>query len=243
MQLSFKLEASEPFSLPLQYNHLVQGFIYEAIDPELSTFLHGEGYIVDGRPFRMFVFSRLLGNFRIDSKAQIITFGPQVTLWIASPLENFCLSMIRNIVRRRDLHLGNHVLRGLTFSSLTPNVSSGSIVVFTRSPITVYSTLLRPDGRKYTVYFQPGDPDYDRLITENLLRKYSALNHRAPPEGQVSVRALSRIKRNIVIYKGFIIKGYSGKLRLEGPPELLQMALDAGLGAKSSQGFGFVQMR
>lgn len=241
MQLSFKLESNEPFSLPLHYNHLIQGFIYEAIDLELSTFLHDEGYMVQNRSLRLFVFSRLLGNFKIHRPAQTITFGPQVTLWIASPLENFCLSMVRNIMRRGDLHLGSHILRGVTFNSLTPKINSDSIIVYTRSPVTVYSTLLRPDGRKYTVYFQPGDPDYDHLITENLKRKYFAVNHQPAPDGAISVQPQSQMKRNIVIYKDFIIKGYSGKLLLKGPPELLQIALDAGLGAKNSQGFGFIQ--
>jgi len=243
MQLQFVLESADSFSLPLQYNHLIQGFIYEAIDPELSAFLHDQGYEVDGRSFRLFVFSRLLGKYRIDQKAQTITFDPKVSLWISSPLINFCESMIRNIVRRGDLHLGNHILHGVEYGSSYKTVSTDTIYVQTKSPVTVYSTFLRPEGRKYTAYFQPREPDYDRLITNNLKRKYQAVFHTSPPEGMVSVQANSRLKMNVINYKGFIIKGYSGKLRLNGPPSLLQIALEAGLGAKNSQGFGFIQMR
>ncbi len=241
MQLSFTFESDQRFSLPLQYNHLVQGFIYEAIDPALSAFLHDEGYEVDGRPFRLFVFSRLLGPFRLDRQAGQISFGPRVTLWIASPVYQFCESMIRNIFGRMNLHLGPHILRSVESSGNTPEISADVLTVHTRSPVTVYSTLYRPEGSKYTAYFQPGEPDYDRLISDNLKRKFRAAHREDPPEGNVHVHALGRLKLNVVRYKGFIIKGYSGKLRLEGPPPLLQMALNAGLGAKNSQGFGFIQ--
>lgn len=43
-------------------------------------------------------------------------------------------------------------------------------------------------------------------------------------------------------YKGFIVKSYSGRLFLEGPRSLLQMAVAAGLGSKNSQGFGCVKI-
>jgi CRISPR-associated endoribonuclease Cas6 len=242
MQLSFEFESSNDLCLPLHYNHLIQGFLYESIDPDLSRFLHDKGYEVDNRPFRLFVYSRILGNYRIISSEEKIFFTPKIKLLIASPCDKFCLSLAKNIIRRGDLHLGNNILHSVTYTTHSSCVNNESIVVCTQSPITVYSTLFRPDQRKYTVYFQPGDPDYNRLITENLQRKYRAFYKKQPPSGDVSVRSHSRLKRSIVKYKGFIIKGYSGNLSLNGPPELLQIALDAGLGAKNSQGFGFIQM-
>lgn len=243
MQLAINLEADEPFSLPLHYNHLIQGFIYEAIDPELSRFLHDYGYRVDKRPFRLFVFSRLLGEYQLNRSNQTIFFEPGVRLWIASPLEEFCHSMVRNIVRRGDLHLGKFLLKGVGYNSISTDISTQAVTVKTLSPVTVYSTLLRPDGRKYTAYFQPGDPDYNRLITDNLKRKYQAIFQELPPEENVSVRAVSRLKMNIIRYKGFIIKGYSGLLKISGPKTLLNIALNTGLGAKNSQGFGFIQIK
>jgi CRISPR-associated endoribonuclease Cas6 len=41
-------------------------------------------------------------------------------------------------------------------------------------------------------------------------------------------------------YKGTWIEGWVGRFLLEGPSELLRLALEAGLGAKNSQGFGYV---
>ncbi len=49
-------------------------------------------------------------------------------------------------------------------------------------------------------------------------------------------------RMKIINYKDTIIKGYTGKLRLSGPKELLQLAVDGGIGSKNSQGFGCVEV-
>ena len=51
------------------------------------------------------------------------------------------------------------------------------------SPIVAYSTLLRPDGRKYTCYFQPGEAEFSRLVAQNLERKYFVVHGREPRAG------------------------------------------------------------
>ena len=46
----------------------------------------------------------------------------------------------------------------------------------------------------------------------------------------------------ITRYKDTIIKGWLGEYYLNGDPELLRVALDAGLGAKNSQGYGCCEL-
>jgi len=43
-------------------------------------------------------------------------------------------------------------------------------------------------------------------------------------------------------FKGTVVKGWHCVLGLEGPRDLLQLALDAGLGSKNSQGWGCVDL-
>ncbi|MHB1654582.1 MAG: CRISPR-associated endoribonuclease Cas6 [Desulfitobacteriaceae bacterium] len=38
------------------------------------------------------------------------------------------------------------------------------------------------------------------------------------------------------------MKGYSGMMELSGPPPLLQVAIDAGLGSKNAQGCGCLEV-
>ncbi|KGP75443.1 hypothetical protein JT05_10495 [Desulfosporosinus sp. Tol-M] len=54
----------------------------------------------------------------------------------------------------------------------------------------------------------------------------------------MNIQMLNNPRMHILEYKGGIIKGYSGMMLLSGPPPLLQIALDAGLGSKNSQGCG-----
>lgn len=116
-----------------------------------------------------------------------------------------------------------------------------SIEVRTISPVVMYSTLIKPEGGKYTCFFQPGENEFNRLITANLRKKYEAFYNREPPGGEMFVRPLDRPRLHVTKYKNTVVKGYTCKLRLSGPRELLQMALDAGLGGKGSQGYGCVE--
>ena len=107
------------------------------------------------------------------------------------------------------------------------------------SPVTIYSTLQSPTGKK-TYYYNPREKEFSILIRDNLLKKYQAYYKRSPDNDEFSIEPLRVSKKDekIVSYKGFIIKGWMGLYRLNGSPELLKLAYDAGIGGKNSQGFG-----
>jgi CRISPR-associated endoribonuclease Cas6 len=79
------------------------------------------------------------------------------------------------------------------------------------------------------------------LLTANLGKKYEAFYGSAPPAGEVRARPLDRPRLHVTSYKNTVVKGYTCRLKLSGPQELLQLALDAGLGGKGSQGYGCVE--
>jgi len=122
-----------------------------------------------------------------------------------------------------------------------------------------YSTLFRGDGSKYTVYLQLGEPEFRRIVAENLQKKWEGIrywnqadknertedthltkqsDHLENKWGKVDIHMLDNPRMHILEYKGGIIKGYSGMMELSGPSQLLQVAIDAGLGSKNSQGCG-----
>lgn len=121
-----------------------------------------------------------------------------------------------------------------------PEISGESVSVSLLSPVVIYSTFDKVEGGKYTCYFEPGEQEFAQQLDGNLRKKYTAFYGRPAPAGTVKVKTLNRPQQNIMMYKKTVIKGYSCRLQLTGPPELLQMAVDAGLGAKNSQGFGCV---
>ena len=169
-------------------------------------------------------------------------FEDKIQLVITSPVEEFCQSLANGLLMKGVLYFGQQPVEVKEVQVEQPCVSSELINLKTLSPIVAYSTLFRPDGRKYTCYFQPGDPDYNTIIEGNLRKKFQACYGCEAPKGEISIKKRGEMHQNIVIYKGTIIKGYSGRVQLTGPKELLQMAVDAGLGSKNSQGFGCIEM-
>ena len=228
--------------IPIHYNHIVQGAIYHSIDKELAAFLHDKGFTSGSRTFRMFSFSGLYGQFSMNRVKKTIAFTGRVKLTISSPVDEFCQSVVSTLLTRGSLTLNDFLLEVQQVQIKKMAVTGETVLLQTLSPIVLYSTLLRADGRKYTCYFQPRDPDYEQLLGENLRKKYQAIYNEKPPLGEITVKPVGEQKLKIINYKGFIIKGYAGRIRLEGPQPLLQMAVDGAVGGKNSQGFGCVKV-
>nr|WP_269438125.1 CRISPR-associated endoribonuclease Cas6 [Phosphitispora fastidiosa] len=236
------MHSTGQLEIPLQYNHLVQAAVYNGIDPKLAAFLHEEGYQSGSRNFKLFAFSRLLGRFRIVKEKNTIIFSDSLTLVVSSPVEHFCQSIANGMLTKGTVRFGSSNLEVGQMVVQHHSVEGDRVVLRTLSPVVVYSTLLRPDGRKYTCYFQPGDPDYNSLVENNLRKKYQAFYGKEAPQGVAKIQRLGRGEMRLLNYKGTVIKGYTGKVVLTGPGELLQMAVDAGIGSKNSQGFGCVEL-
>jgi CRISPR-associated endoribonuclease Cas6 len=140
------------------------------------------------------------------------------------------------------LLLGDNLLDVASIKIDRQEVISDEVYFQPISPVTAYSTLLKADGSKYTCYFQPGEEDFRGIVEGNLKKKYTAFTGNKPPADSIKIKPMQQPRQHIIKYRDFIIKGYSGKLLINGPRELLQMAADAGLGGKNSQGFGCVRM-
>lgn len=239
MHLYVNLKPDYELTIPLTYNYLVQSMIYHNIDSDLAAFLHEKGFESGSRRFKLFSFSRLSGKFNIDTPRGMISFQGDVRLVISSSLNRFCQSIANGLLNKEYIIIGKNRVKADRIEIQQYIASEEKLTIKTLSPVVAYSTFLRPDNRKYTCYFQPGEPDYDNLISSNLCKKYQALYGREL-EGKVKVKALGPVKLHVINYKEGVIKGYSGKFQLTGPRELLQTALDTGLGSKNSQGFGCV---
>jgi CRISPR-associated endoribonuclease Cas6 len=241
IEIHFKA-GKNPIELPIGYNYILQSAIYNSISSELAEFLHNHGFLAGDRSFKMFCFSRLGGRFRLDRRNKRICFQERMKLIISSPIDEFCQSLVNTLLTRGFMRLGEVDTEIERMFAKRVNIKSEQVVMQTLSPVVVYSTFIKPEGGKFTCYFSPGEPDYCRLISDNLKRKYQALHKEEPPEGNVFIRRLGKYEMNITQYKNFIIKGYSGKFLLKGHPQLLQIAVDCGLGSKNSQGFGCMEV-
>jgi len=239
MHLRIEFQGNGDITLPLQYNHLLQGFIYKTIDEKMADFLHNRGY-GEGRIFKLFTFSRLIGSFNNRLKPNHIVFKSNIFLELASPLEDFCESFANGLFKK-SLNIGGNELNVVGITIERHEIQGEFATLESLSPIVVYSTMTKSDGSKYTCYFHPGEKEFEKIATENLRKKYQALTGKRIDD-ELTIRCESRPKLCVLDYKNTIIKGYMGKLSLNGPNPLIQIALDAGLGSKNSQGFGCMRL-
>lgn len=241
MQIKISFTSNENIILPIHYNNIVQAFIYNNIDEELADFLHNEGYTSNGRIFKLFTFSRILQ--RGKKIGNNFNFGNKLSIIVSSPLDKFCKSIANHMLQSDNLYLGKNQIKVEQIQVYNYKIKEEEIIINTLSPIVAYSTLLKHDGSKYTYYFDAYESDFNRIVSENLIRKYNALyNNDLSFENGIKIEAIGSPKTNLTYYKNFIIKGETGKFKIKGKKELLQLAVDSGLGSKNSQGFGCVEI-
>lgn len=239
MRLELNLEFDE-IDLPIHYNHILQAVILRWINDEnYSRFVHDKGYEFNNRKYKLYTFSRLEGNFNINRVTKRIKYKDGAKLMISSVDEEFLRYVVENYIENGTADILGKEIKIKNVKYITPNLESGKFV--TKSPITVYSTFEK-DGKKKTYYYNPMENDFYELIKRNLMYKYSSFYDGEIYEGDFKIEAVKEsLKENIVLYKGTVIKGWSGEFYINAPKKLLEIAYGAGLGSKNSQGFGCIE--
>ncbi|MBS3971329.1 MAG: CRISPR-associated endoribonuclease Cas6 [Clostridia bacterium] len=242
MHIKIFIKSETPVKLPIHYNHIIQAMIYNNISPELARFLHDRGFLFEKRVFKLFTFSRLLGEFMLDKNSGQIVFANNLALYISSPINEFCNQLGNYLLLNEKILLYNN---NVTIEKLEidhQRIEDEIIDLKVLSPITVYSTMKKGDGTIYTCYFEPGEKEFEQQLDNNLRKKYYVFHGKEAPQDPVRMTNIRSIKKHIIRYKDFTVKGYTCKFNLTGPRELLQIAVDAGVGSKNSQGFGCIKL-
>jgi len=245
LKITFRPHEDSPAILPVNYNELIQGFIYHYLDEYLAAQLHEEGLKdpESKRSFKFFTFSRLIPLEKPKIEKSQIFFSSPIILIIGSPLKEFIQSMANHLIKAEIIKLGNEtfLIESIAVEASPPHREN--VLVRALSPITVYSTLTAPNGKKKTYYYSPFEEEFETLIIENLNKKYRALTgEEASFSGSIKPFKVSSRNQRIVLYKGTVIKGWDGVYELSLPPELFYLAFEAGLGSKNSQGFGCIEV-
>lgn len=246
LNLDFDVEGKESFVLPRVNLSFIQAAIYSILPSEISSFLHNSGYMVDGRKMKLFAFGWPRSKRAPKFDADRIYFKPPITISFSSPVLKTFDSFATEILMRDSIRIGNNTLRCIKAETLPQRAENNAITVNTLSPITAYRSLAGSDGKLYTVYHHPSEIAFRELIHLNLLHKFRALHPDGEiPEETVSIEPIGKPAERIARFRNDDprpIKGWQGRFKLTGPNELLQMALDAGIGARNSSGWGCVEL-
>jgi len=240
MRVCFEFRTKEEFKVPVSYNYGVQSLIYKYIDRQLSDFLHDKGYIFGKRRFKLFTFSRIQGHARFLRNEKVFAFADSFNIIVASPIGTFIESLAENFIKSAEARLFKQTVHVESINVCAQPHFDSEVVVTMLSPVTMYSTFSTPDGRKKTYYYNPFEKEFSQLLEENLKKKYEILYKTKANGADFSIEpiGISKNHEKIIDYKGTVIKGWMGRYRLKGSPELLALGYNAGLGGKNSQGFG-----
>lgn len=247
MRLVIKFEPENGYlKLPVNYNHILQGFILRTLKKGLADWVHNEGYTYGKRRFKLYTFSRLFADEKkYDPESKTITFGGQIILKLSSVdveiLENFAAYLVKEgrIVLNRTKCIFNSI------EVERPFEVNGPVRIKTLSPITVYRTLYTSEGTRKTYYYTPFEKEFGELIMDNLRRKAKAyFGDKKIPELEGYIKPVRVTKRHEIItkFKGTIIKAWSGIYELHLPEPWFMLAYNAGLGTKNSLGFGMIDV-
>jgi CRISPR-associated endoribonuclease Cas6 len=226
--------------LPIHYNYLLQSMIYRNLEKALATWLHEDGFYYLKRRFKLFTFSKLLGKCEIEGKN--IIFHDRVYFKVSSPYIKMLESLAEHLVKNPYIRIGEERCVLESAEVEVEREFKERLIIKTISPITIYSTFKTLEGRKKTYYYTPFEPEFSKLIIENLIKKRIAFekNSFSFPEGAYlrPIKVNNKKNFHILFFKGTVIKAWSGIYELSLPESYMRFAYYAGLGAKNSQGFG-----
>ena len=247
LTLLFKVNSGDMLILGRKNQYLLQAMVYNLLDSKYALFLHNEGFVYEGkRHFKLFSFSKLYGTGPIKLKDDFVLFQPPIKLVITSPVNTMLEQLATNALSLGEIRLGNNLLSCKEVKVEHPCVEKEEVEIRTLSPIVCYSTLKKYDNSNFTYYYSPYEGEFGKQIYANLIKKFQLIAPQEKvPEGAVKIESIGKAREEIRFFSPDDrrpIKGWDGRFRLCGPETLLQIALDCGLGAKNSAGFGCIEL-
>lgn len=227
---------NEELTLPIRYKHLIQGWIYSLFPKDgYGAFLHDIGYKSDGKTFKLFVFSDLLGTFKADQN-QIHFTGP-VRLEIGSLADDLIQDIYQHLSRDPVIVLNGVRLqvKKLQIKSLPYFPGEKEFLVQTISPVTAY----KMENQKF-LYYMPGTREFEEICRQNLERKNQITFHNQ--DISFFVTGVESVRKRIVYFKNTFYVAYKTILRLKVNYRTLDLIWDTGLSSKGSAGFGMIRI-
>jgi len=221
--------------------------IYANLDRALSEWLHEKGHAYGQRRFKLFTFSRLFGKREMRNGR--VRFDGPAHFYLSAVDSEVLGSFAEHLLTKPAVRLGSAECRVAEVGvEPEPRIDPAKpVLVKAISPITAYSTLQAPNGRKKTYYYAPQEKEWSEALVANIARKAKALEWAADVDedlrgAYVKPYKVKMADQKILDFKGTVIKGWTGLYEGKLPEPYFRLAYDAGFGAKNAQGFGMVEV-
>lgn len=258
MRLKLTLATEQGNLISYNYHYHLSSAIYKLLrfgSEDFSKFLHDQGYVFNGKNYKLFTFALRFDKYSNLKKA-IKLESPNVYLYISSPLidefiKNFIIGTFESQVI--DLTELNFPIKfkikfveTIALPRITENISLKML-----SPL-VLSTVREHNGKINQYFLREDDKDeINRVLTNNMRNKYKAVFNK-DNEGELKltwdeeyIKKTKRITKKITINQNgkfpIDIIGLNAPFNLRGNLDLIKLGYECGFGEKNSMGFGFAE--
>ena len=235
MQVIIRVPLKKTLTLPINYNHILQGIVYDALsdDEDVVKKIHDDGLRLGPRVFRPLTFSALSGEYKISGSR--ITFLKSVE-WEIRSVDDSVIKTISSHLVKCGIRFGDNTIDTLGVNIMDKSIVQEECVIKMVTPICAYSS---DRETKKSYYYTPEQVGFYEITKNNAIKKYEA-HFGKSYEGDLLFEPQSVKERDKVItrYDGIIIEAWKGEYRLSGSIEMFNFLYNVGLGAKNGQGFG-----
>lgn len=238
MQIFLKLKG-ENIVLPIAYRYFVQGMIYHALEsePEYSRFLHNGGYKDENKSFKLFTFSPLIGNYRVEDKK--IVFSGIISLEIRTAIPEITQILLKAFYRGNSVKIGRNDLTIESCILKNKTVFKNEAEITPVSPVVAYVTR----NNTNRIYFSPNEDEFCDFVVNNAKRKWLSTG-RNESDFYLSIKKKGerQPKKEVTLFKKTYITAWYVDFILCGNPEVIDFLYNVGIGSKNSQGFGMFEI-
>lgn len=243
IKITLQTKRGTPIFVPYEYNHIIQGIIYSALDDKnYGKKLH------DGIGFKYFTYSRLyLGDYKhVKNSGGFICRNGRISFILASPSEKFVNNIIAGLSISKHIRFQDSILQVSTINIFNDPEWKEDMNYEAISPVLVRKPYMK-DGKLRAWDLNPSDPEFFSRLEENTIKKYNQfVGHKKYCSDDIDLSSDMRHVKgvrvgvrgdNTVIYN----KCYLLDLRVSAPVELQRFVYNAGIGEKTSMGFGCIE--
>jgi len=190
------------------------------------------------RASRSVVFNCCFGKYmRIDKKSEKIILDSPTFLFELSSPDTRLMALIYNGLRKtREYSLFNSKIKLRDIRPVNTHIrGKDKIRVRSLCPIIIKSS---PDtGSRYLL---PGEEGFHKSLNHFCKVRFEEYFSQEF-DGKVELQPLE-LKRVVIKHIGTYHTGFKGVFELSSSPKMLQFLYDAGIGTRTSQGFGMLEL-
>lgn len=221
--------------IDVNYNRYLQAVIYSAMQgSETADTLHNVGYKIENRPFKLFVYSPIIGKSIYEKETKKIQFLENSIFFVASYNYKVIQSLANFFEQNESIIIGKTIISVTGYELISNDEKEISTTYKTISPIVCYVT-----ENKIVEYFPPESEAFKQSIVNNLAKKYYLCYKENMPD--LKITQIKDVKERYVHYKNNFFKGNMLTIQFETITDKIKhIILDTGLGSKNSMGCGMM---